>query len=370
MKANMDFINFQNGVAEGEVAQQMMINGNLNVGAMRPWIAQNGSMWITTYNGGDPKKVESYNNLQVNAGTLRRDEWKQLDSAIVETGRSRMRGVNDLISRGLTMSLGNAMGTTVLEWHDVNDSMEASLTMDGVSKSRGDRPVYQFNYLPIPIIHVDYEINARALEASRSLGNPLDTTSAEHAADKVARKLESMLFTNTTYAFGETDDRSRNTIYSYINHPDRNTVTLSTYGDWASESATTPAEIYESVRAMKAAAIADYQYGPFKLYVPGNFESRLDDDYSTSGTSVLTIRERIMKLDGIEEVAVSDYLPDSNVALVQMQKETVRLVQGIGLTNVQWATEGNFVNKFKVFTIQVPQIRSDQSSQCGIVHMS
>lgn len=367
---NVDYINFQQGVAQGEVAQQLMVNGNLNVGTMRPWVAANGSMWVTTYNGGDPKKVESYSNLQVNAGTLRRDEWKQLDAAIVETGRSRMRGINDLIMKGLTLPLGNAMGTTVLEWHDVSDSMEADLTMDGVSKSRGDRPVYQFNYLPIPIIHVDYEINARALEASRSLGNPLDTTSAEHAADKVARKLESMLFTNTTYSYGATDDRSRNTIYSYVNHPDRNTVTLSTYGNWASESATTPASIVEGVRAMKAAAVAAYHYGPYKLYVPTNFESRLDDDYDVSGSSLLTIRERIMKLDGIEEVAVSDYLPDSNVVLVQMRKETVRLVQGLGLTNVQWSTEGNFVNKFKVFTIQVPQIRSDQSGNCGIVHMS
>lgn len=359
MEANVDLIT--NEQSTGEVANYMA-NSSLNPARMRPFIGEDGKPYISVFKGGDPKKIENYNNVQVNTATLRRDEWKTLDEAVLGIAEQRLVGVNDLVSRNLVYNLGNAMGTTVLEYHDLSDAMEADLTMDGVTRSKGDRPVYSTHYLPIPIIHVDYEINSRVLEASRKLGNPLDTTSAERAARKVAEKLEDMLFTNTTYGFGG------GTIYSYVNYPDRNLVTLSTYGDWAT-TGTTGAKIVESVLAMKQASINDYHYGPWVLYIPTNFETRLDNDYDTV-TPGTTIRERILKIAGIQDIKVIDRLTSSNVLLVQTTSDVVRLVRGLGMQNVQWQTEGTFVNKYKVLTIQVPQIRSDYNGRTGIVHMS
>ena len=149
------------------------------------------------------------------------------------------------------------------------------MTMDGVTRSRGGRTVFQHNYLPIPIIHSDYEINARALSASRSLGNPLDTYAAENAARRVAEKLEDMLFTDTTYSYGETDARSRNTIYSYVNFPDKNDIVLSVNWD---DSSKTGADIIADVLSMKQASIDDYHWGPWKLYIPTAYETVLDSD--------------------------------------------------------------------------------------------
>lgn len=354
---NIDFMGA--GVSQGEVAGYMASHGRLDPGRMRPWIGNDGRAYVTVYAGGDPKKKESYKSIQIQTNaTLRRDEWKQLDEAVLAISDTRLVGIQDLISRGLVYNLSNAMGTTVLEWHDVSDAMEASLTMDGVTRSVGDRPAFTTNYMPIPIIHVDYEINTRVLAASRSLGNPLDTTSAERAARKVSEKLETMLFTNTTYTFGG------GTIYSYLNHPDRNTVSLGTA--WSSDTA---ANILTDVYNMKQASINDRHYGPWVLYIPTAYEVVLDKDYdaTTPGT---TIRERILKIAGIQDVKVIDTLTADNVLLVQMTSDVVRLVRGMGIQNVEWQTEGNFVNKYKVMTIQVPQIRSDQANRSGIVHLS
>lgn len=368
MNTNVDLIG-HDGQVQGNVANQFASAGRMDVGALRPFIAENGRAYISVFKGGDPKKPENYavQPIQTNA-TLRRDEWKQLDQAVMDVSRYRLGGVQDLISNGLTYNLGNAMGTTVLEWHDVSDAMNADLTMDGVTRSKGDRVVYQHNYLPIPIIHVDFEINARVLAASRNMGNPLDTTSAERAARRVNEKLEDMLFTDTTYAFGATDSRSRNSIYSYVNFPDRNTVTLSTYGNW-DDSATTGSAIINSVLAMKQASIEAYHYGPWMIYIPTEYETVLDEDYdaTTPGT---TIRERILKISGIKGIKVVDTLADNNVLLVQMTPDVVRLVQGLGMQTVEWQTEGKFITKYKVLAIQVPQIRSDYNKKCGIVHMS
>lgn len=367
MEANVDLIG-ANGLAQGAVANQIMNNGSLNVGRMRPFVGTNGRSYVSVYKGGDPTLKSSYAVQPINTnGTLRRDEWKKLDEALMEPARYRLGGIADLIANGLTYNLGNAMGTTVLEWHDVGDALEAVVTMDAITRGKNDTVNYQTNYLPIPIIHVDYEINARLLAQSRNMGNALDTTLASRAAWKISDKLEKMLFTDTTFAFGELDDRGRNKIYSYLNFPDRNLVNLSIPWDG---SAITAAGIVQDVQEMIAAAAASYHYGPFALYIPTAYQGMMGEDYNVSGASLMTIKERILKLDGIKSIKVIDTLPANNVLLVEMNPLTVRLINGLGLTNVQYDQEAGMVTKFKAMTIQVPQIRSDQNGKSGIVHLS
>lgn len=366
-----------NGQSTGQVANYIANNGRLDPNRMRPFVAQNKrgewGAYMSVYKGGDPAERKNYSvvPLGVNAtATLRRDEWKALDDAILEPSRYRLGGVEDLVSKGLVYNLNNAMGTTVLEWHDVSEAGEAVITMDGVTRGKGDRPVYQYNYLPIPIIHVDYEINARELATSRNMGNPIDTTMAERAARRIVEKMEDMLFTDTTYSFGELDARSRNKIYSYVNHPDRNQVSFASVpGAHWNDSGTSGKEIVDCVNALKQVAIEAYHYGPYMLYIPTKYETTIDGDYDVVSPGI-TIRERIMKIDGIKGIKVVDRLTADNVLLVQMTPDVVRLVRGMGLTNIEWGTEGNLITKFKVMTIQVPQIRSDQNGKSGIVHLA
>jgi uncharacterized linocin/CFP29 family protein len=366
MEANVDLIN--NGQAVGPVANAINNKGQLNIGAMRPFIGADGCVYITTYKGGDPKDLLNWNTQAVNANALlRRDEWKQLDDVLIDVGRTRLGGIQDLIDKNLVFNLGNAMGTTVLEWHDVNGEMEAVVTMDAITRSKNDKVTFQHNYLPIPIIHADYEINARTLAMSRNMGNPIDTISAERAARSVAQKLEDMLFTNTTYSFGEKDSRSRNSIYSYLNFPDRNQISLS--AAW-NESGKTPAQILANVVAMKNALTTDFKFGPYMLYIPTLWDTVLDDDYSIAGGSSITTRERVMKVNNLTGIRVIDTLPANTAVMVQMTSDCVRLIRGMGMQNIEWEQEGRMITKYKVMTIQVPQLRSDANGKSGICVLS
>jgi hypothetical protein len=192
------------------------------------------------------------------------------------------------------------------------------------------------------------------------MGNPIDTTNAEMAARKVAETLEKMLFTNTMYRFGG------GAIYSYVNFPHREQQTLTVAWD---ESSKTGAQIVAEVSAMKAMSIAAKHYGPWNLYIPTGYETKLDQDYSAS-KGENTIRDRILKIEGIKAVKVSDFLPADQVLLVQMTPDVVRLIDGLPIQNIQWKTEGNLVSNYKVMTIQVPQIRADQNNKTGIVHLA
>jgi len=369
MNAQVDLIT-ANG-ALGEIANKLAMSGQLDIGRMRPYIEQDGQTYVSVYVGGDPKKEDAYRVLQINqAGTLRRDEWKQLDEAVLKVAESRLGGFQDLIDAGLVYNLGNAMGTTVLEYHDISDTdLSADITMDGITRAQGARPQFTTNYLPIPIVHADYEINARVLAASRNMGNPLDTTMAERAARKVQEKLENMLFSNSTYAYGG------GTIYSYMNFPHANTgvQVKAALGGVATVlkkwDTLTEEQIVQQVIAMKQTSLNDKFFGPWNLYIPSAYETILDEDYKVSGGKVITIRDRLMAISGIRNIKVIDFMPADTVLLVQMTSDVVRVVRGMGLQNVEWSTEGNMVTKYKVMTIQVPQIRADQEGKCGIVRL-
>lgn len=303
-------------------------------------------------------------NMDVNKAlrtneTLRKDEWKQYDTAIIKAAQERLVGVADLKSRGLVYPVGNGLGKTVLEYEDMGDALTAQMSMDGVSRGKKDRPLIDIKFLPLPIIHADYQLNARVLAASRNGNSPLDTTLAEMAGRAVSEYQESMLFNGVssfTYGGG--------VIYGYVDFPHRNLGSLTVGWD---QSGATGETILADVLAMKQALINDLHYGPYMLYIPTAYETVLDDDFKDETDKPL--RQRIKEVNGIIDIKVVDKLT-SGVLLVQMTSDVVRMVTGLNITNVEWPSEGNMLFNYKVMTIDVPQIRAKQDNKCGIAHFS
>lgn len=367
MKANIDVFG-PGGSVQGPLAAYIAEQGRINPAFMRPILGTDGHTYFTVYQGGDRKAPESYRTFRRDElqalgiqtyGTLRRDEWKQLDQAILAAAHIRLGGIQDLLDANLTYNLTNPMGTTVLEHHTINESMEAEVSMDPSVRSRKDRPNYETVYTPIPIIHADFAISSRALEASRKLGNPLDVDMVQEATRVVMEKREEMLFgASTSISFGG------GSVYTYLTHPQNNDYTLT--GAW---TGLTGAQILADVQGMIGAAIADRHYGPFNLYIPTAYQTALGNDYTTGYPK--SVRERLMELEGVTKIKTIDTLPANNVLLVEMLPTTVRLINGMGIQVVQWQVGSSLSpTEYKVLCIQVPQIRSDQAGHCGVVHGS
>lgn len=338
---------------------------NTNSGAMRPFIASDGQAYVLNHKGGSKDNIDNYEQVLVNAASLRYDEWRTLDDAVIKVAEQRLVGYDDLRANGLVYNLNNAMGTTVLTWEEMSDSMNATISIDPVKRGDNDTTVFKNNNIPIPIVHADYQISERILQESRNRGNSLSTINAERAARRVSEQLEDMLFGSTssfTYGGG--------TIYTYLTHPDINTVAFDSAGNYWNDASKTPAQIKDDVLEMKQASIDDKHYGPWMLYIPTAYETILDDDYSVSGGSSMTIRQRLTALEGIKGIKVVDRLPAHTVLLVQMTSDVVDLVDGMGMQNVEWDTEGGFIHNYKVMTIQVPRIKSDYNNTSGIVKLS
>ena len=148
---------------------------NGDVGALRPYIGDDGRTYVTVNENGKPKAVPLNN---ANA-TLRKDDWKILDRAVVKAAVPRVRQVADLRAAGLEYTIPNGLGKTVLETEAMSGTLAAETSMDGLKQSQADRPEFSPEALPVPITHVDFHFSARQVMASRSGGSPLDTDMAE-----------------------------------------------------------------------------------------------------------------------------------------------------------------------------------------------
>lgn len=341
--------------AGGPVGKRLLANG-MNHNILKPYIGKDGRTYITNIQNGEAVAVpQPYLNA-----TLRKDEWKQMDDALLVAAEERLVGVADLYAAGLVYRIGNGLGKTVLEYEDLDNLSAAELTMDAITPSKKDRPNYELKYLPLPIVHKDFSFNIRTLSASRTTGQPIDVTTGMLAARQVSEKLESILFLGaSSYAYGG------GTLYGYTDFPSRNTVTLSQNWD---ASGKTGAEIVADVLAMKQASIDAKHYGPWALYIPTAYETVIDDDFKSESDK--TIRQRILEIGGVNSIKVADKLTANNVLLVQMTSDVVRMVEGMTMTTVEWDEQAGFVSNYKVMAIMVPQIRADQLGNCGVTHLA
>lgn len=296
------------------------------------------------------------NALRTN-DTLRKDEWKLYDKEIVQIAKARLIGVSDLVSRGLTMKLNNALGVTRVEWETDTDMTPANVSMSGIQRAQDDRVEFSLTGIPVPIIHKDFTLNIRHLEASRRSGQPLDTTMAGKAGRVVAEKIEDMLW-NGYAGLG-----SNNTIYGYTNAANRNTGSVT--ATWVT---TTGANILADTLAMIQKAQDDHMYGPYMLYVPIAVMTNLGNDFKTN--SDRSILERIKAVEGIADVRATANLTGTNILLVQLTSDVIQMIDGIQPTMVQWDSHGGMVTNFKVLSIMLPRVRNDSEGQSGIVHYS
>lgn len=352
----MDYI--LNGQANGNVASALLRN-DFDVASLRPFIGSDGRSYITRNQAGPNGKMKSVAVPTANANaTLLRLEWTLLDEVVVRAALPRLRAVADLRGRGLQMSIPNGMAKTVLQTQAQSDINAAAISMDGLADSPGDRPVYNLTNLPLPIIHKDFSFSARQIAVSRNGNMPLDLSMAEVAATRVAEGAEQLLLgVGPSYNYGG------GAIYGFTNFPSRITKSLSS----PLLSAWTPRLTLLDVLNMRTLSQQHLHYGPWVLYTSLAWDQYLDDDlsiYKGEGT----LRDRIRKIDGIEDVVTLDYLNGFDMILVQQTTDVVREIVGMDITTVQWESHGGMQLNFKVMCILVPQLRADFNGNTGIVH--
>ena len=259
--------------------------------------------------------------------TLPHEAWIQYDTAVLRAARSRLVIYNDLVAMGLVEPI--SFGTTIARYQKTTEFVEARVSMDGDTDGDFDRVTYDESGVPIPFIHSDWYIGARQLVASQNseIGEPLDVTSSERAGRVVAEKIEQMIFNgNSVRADG-------NTIPGLTTLAERATVTFT--NKWNANNVTAE-HILEGFKALLDEAYSQDNYGPFNLYVAKDIWAEIQSDYSTQKGD-RTLKERIEAYEEVNRVRPGDSLPNGNVILLNMSRESIVVKQSAGIVNTQYA---------------------------------
>lgn len=352
---------------EGPVVNRLLKH-NFDVDALRPYQdiidnRGNTASFITVMRV-DPKDGKlKPKKIQINAdATLRKQEWIELDTAVQKVSRERLQLVDDLKARGLVRTLVNGLGKTVFESQRMTDPGRARVGMNPAIPTENDRPHFDLVGVPLPCVSSGFTLGARELATSRNSGEGIDTSMAEACTRRVKETIETMATgTYGTYEYGTyTLAGIRNSTYRATA-----TITAPTYSTW------TPQTTVNEVIAMRETlAITHHHFGPFRMYVGPSWDAYLDRDYSVAGGNHPgeTLRTRLLKIRGIELITTLDHLSGFDLILVEMNTDTIRLIQGLDYTTVQWEGMGGLELNFLVMAIIVPQIRADKNSHTGIIH--
>ena len=356
-----DFANVDS-LLSGDVATRLLDSG-FDTGVLRPYKNKKGQSLVTLNAGRKNQKVVRVNN----AATLRKDEWIELDRAIMEAATPKLQFFN-IIRRAMTpYTITNILGKTVLQYQRQSLVTDATVSMDGLRRGDADRVVFDLASMALPIIHKDFSFSSREIETSRNMGSTIDTLTGMAAAEKTAEMIERLAIgTAPVYNF------AGGHVYGMCNYPDRMTATLTapvTAGG-TPNPAWSPLVFIDEILKMKQMLLAANLTGPYGIFYSQDWEQYLDGDYgnATGVTNSITLRGRLEKVNNIQNVDQIDLMPPWTVCVLRMNPTTIRSVVGMDLTTVQWASEGGFKFDFKVMGVLLPQIRSDFYKNTGIVH--
>lgn len=308
-------------------------------------------------NQGGKKRVMVRNSRGLVVNSLLTDrEWKELDTAVIEAAKPHVRAVAGLMSRGLRKQLRDA-GTLTSHWNQASELTPANVSMTGASRGEQDRLETQQSGVPVPVIFKEFEIPIRQLKASRRSGEGIDVTTAVAAAEVVGDGIEGMLFTGSNVSLNNT------TIYGFLNHPNRITDSAVNFGGGSWSVVT---NIKATILGMLAAAAAQFQYGPFGIYLnPVDYLNCLEDYPDGKDDTPL---QRILDLPDIEFVEPSYKVPLGQLSMVRLAASVVDIAEAEPLMVKEWVSGDGAIAHFKVSIIAVPRVKADINGRAGIIH--
>ncbi len=295
------------------------------------------------------------NGLKVNAlrtnALLRHEEWQLIDAAVLDIARQRLNIVQDLIAAGLVQDLGG-LGVMISAYERSGDMSAANIDMAGVTPGDEDTIDFDLVQVPVPIIHKDFRINIRKLEASRKLGESLDVIQVRVAARRVTDQMETIVFNGASAI-----NLNGASISGLTTQANINTVAG---GDWGTIN-----NIYTNVNSTIQAIEADYYFGPFNLYVAAIQYGQMRAIY-TDGSGESALDRCLRGLPSLGAIKPSDTLTAGTAVMVQMTQDVIDLAIGQEITTVQWTEQGGMSLHYKVMTALAPRVKADKDGKSGI----
>ena len=320
---------------------------------------------------GEVNRSAMYRSLVENR-TLREDETKQIEGALTRVARRDLRAVADLSSAGLVVPLRN-IGVTSYEFDRVAPVGKATQSMSILNLGERDLVRFARNAVPVPVTASQFELDARRQAAGTTIGEPIDVTNVEEHTRSVAETMDDTLVNGSNVVLGA------NTLPGYTNFGPRHQLSYSD-APWPTISGDKEPAVTDVLAARTALRDTGFT-GPYVLYIPANFDGVIDEDYKAE--SDRTLRDRLLAIDGIQDIRVLPTLPDNQVLLVQLTSSVVVWASGQDITTVTWDFMGGLGSRWAILNVGAPALKEafsreplsegvlpDLTTSTGIAHIA
>jgi Family of unknown function (DUF6260) len=288
---------------------------------------------------------------------------KVIDKAVVEVGLERLTVMADVMAAGLTYNLTDPLSITQLEWLASNKVGNGQRSMSPDTRQENFLPDLLAHRLPIYLTTSGFSLDIRTLRMSQRIGLPLDTANIKSGTRVVNELLEDAMINGATTLDGQDLTVAGYTAPGLLNAPHAETQSL-TAAAWS--TAPVGSTVFAQVQLMIAKLVANKKFGPYRLYLPTGVGAALSTDYSSSKGDN-TIRDRILKIEGLQAIKTADLLPATKVVLVQMTSDVLDVVVGQSPTVIPYTSLNGMVFHNLIMAIMVPRIKWDYNLKSGIV---
>ena len=299
---------------------------------------------------------DSYGQPVVVANSLlRKDEWESLDDAVQIAATGEFNAIPRLNGDSQLRKQLNSMGVLVSQYNQGSEMTRAAVSLSGRAAPDFDRQDYNLTGVPIPVIHKEFQIGIRELEASRAYGSGIDATNAFEASRVVSEEAERMFSAgNTNIALNQ------NILYGVTSEPNINTGAAT--GDFGTLS-----NIVPTFRNMIIANAGDNYFGPYEFWVARTQYNEMALNFHSDGTgdSGLT---RVLKMPNIRAVHPSDYMTAGTAVCIQMTPNVIDFCVYQLNQVVEWTTPDGMAQNFKVMSICAVRVKSDYNGHSGICY--
>lgn len=294
--------------------------------------------------------------------SLQKDEWEDLQSTVIENRNQPLSIVNDLREQGLTRSMDLSTMTSI--WQNVSEIPDgAEVTMNPGTRTDTDDVTHGTDGAPLPVVHMDWNIDRRMLMVSRNQGQGLDTVVPAQLTRHVQQKIENLVVNGWSHTV---DGR---TMDGLTDHSSRNTVTGSNWDDDTTDAEDIRTDLLSGIEALEN----DEYQPPYRLYLARNEWQVLRKtiaDISGGDTSDINMRERVLdEFDTeIEDIRVSPEISDGEYVMFKPTQDVISLGVAEDVQAVEWDSPDGWQHHFKILAAMNVELKDTEEGQMGVVH--
>lgn len=318
------------------------------------------------YLGVRPSQNDS---VRANAQLFDYDEFVDRSDEIIEEVNLEVGVLDDAM--GID-EVGSSLATTIYTEQAEAEVGDAEISMDGQAKGEN----FDTANLPVgvaqPIIHVDYEIDARDQQQSANMGQDKEGRLARQAG-RVLREKEDDLMLNGWGLSIAGPNGGQFSVDGLLNTDAR--ITGSATGVWDETDDTTYSNVQntfeqmvsdlENVGANGDKNLMPRSRGVFVYY--NQTHNAILDKEDPRGDGNMSIRQRLQQDHPYITLRETPFIPEGEVVMVVRDERVMSVVNAQGPTNMSWEPSP-MATRYKALSSRVPFFRSTYSDILGVVN--